>query len=83
MKKRGGVRKGVGRPQGRKATPPADVDESAVMTAQAAAEYLHCHRVTLYRLANQGKIPGFRFGGEWRFLKSDLDRWIAKGEGQG
>ncbi|MCP5319845.1 MAG: helix-turn-helix domain-containing protein [Pseudomonadales bacterium] len=24
-----------------------------------------------------GEIPAFKFGGTWRFRRSELDRWIA------
>ncbi len=68
---------------GRRATPTSlsPGAESAVMTLQNLAEYLHCHYATAYRLARQGDIPSFSFGGRWRVLKSELDRWIAKGGG--
>jgi excisionase family DNA binding protein len=75
------VRKRLGRPPGKKPTPPVDVVESAVMTLRDVAEYLHCHYTTAHRLANQGKIPGaLRLGSDWRFLKSEIDKWIAKQE---
>ena len=56
--------------------------ESRVMTLYDVADYLHCHYVTLYRLCRQQDIPGFRLGAEWRFLKSEIDEWIAKGGGR-
>ena len=43
---------------------------------------LHCHYATANRLARQGKIPSFKLGGGWRFLKSEVDKWIAKGGGR-
>ena len=57
--------------------------ESKVMTLQEVADYLHCHYATVYKLAREGEIPGFRLtlGGSWRFLKSEVDQWIAKGGG--
>jgi len=66
---------------GRRATPSAlsPGAESAVMTLHDVAEYLHCHYATARRLAQQGDIPSFKLGGSWRFLKSDVDQWIAKG----
>jgi len=85
MKKRGGIRKGDGRRRGKKPTPPVDVDESAVMTLQEVADYLHCHYSTAWRLVRNGDIPSFRLGrlgGSWRFLKSDVDQWIAAGGGK-
>jgi excisionase family DNA binding protein len=55
--------------------------QSNVMTLREVADYLHCHYGTAYRLAQQGEIPGFRLGGNWRFLKSEVDKWIVKGGG--
>ena len=73
-------KKGVGRravPSG--LSPGA---ESAVMTLQELADYLHCHRRTVYILLKEREIPGFKMGGDWRFLKSDIDKWMAKGGGR-
>jgi excisionase family DNA binding protein len=55
--------------------------ESEVMTLRDVADYLHCGYATVRKLARQGIMPGFRLGGEWRFLKSEVDKWIAKGGG--
>jgi excisionase family DNA binding protein len=67
------------RPPGRKPTLPSEPGRSRGDDVAAAADYLHCHRATIYRLARLGSIPSFMLGGEWRFLKSDLDLWMAKG----
>lgn len=48
-----------------------------MMTLREAAQYLHCHTSTLYRLANAGMLPAFRLGGGWRCRRSDIDWWIA------
>jgi excisionase family DNA binding protein len=86
MKKRGGVRKGGGRPRGSKnLKSAADVEDREVMTLQDVADYLHCHYTSAHRLARRGDIPSFRLGGlggSWRFLKSEIDQWIAKGGGR-
>jgi excisionase family DNA binding protein len=55
------------------------VDESAVMTLRQVADYLHCHMDALYKLAQDGEIPCFKLGGNWRVLKSDIDLWVANG----
>ncbi len=52
------------------------------MTLQEVADYLNCHYSTAFKLARRGDIPGFRLGGNWRFLKSEVDEWIAKGGGR-
>jgi excisionase family DNA binding protein len=54
------------------------------MTLYEVADYLHCSYYTVQKLARRGKIPGFRLlgdNGTWRVLKSELERWIAKGGG--
>jgi len=51
--------------------------EREVMTLRETAEYMNCHPTTLYRMVKQGSIPAFRLGGNWRFHRSDLDKWIA------
>jgi excisionase family DNA binding protein len=57
-------------------------ESNVMMTPREIADYLHCHYFTVLKLARQGKIPCFRLGGSWRFLKSEIDKWIAKGGGQ-
>lgn len=47
-----------------------------IMTIRDVAEYLKLTEKTAYRLTAEGKIPGFKVGGAWRFRKSDLDGWI-------
>jgi excisionase family DNA binding protein len=51
------------------------------MTLQDLADYLHCHYGTALRLIRQGDLPSLRFGGSWRFLKSEVDKWITEGGG--
>jgi excisionase family DNA binding protein len=42
-------------------------NDRSILTADEVADYLKLHKVTVYKLAKQGKIPGFRVGGSWRF----------------
>jgi excisionase family DNA binding protein len=51
-----------------------------VMTIKELSEYLKLNEKTAYRLASEGKIPGFKVGGSWRFRKSEIDRWIIAQE---
>jgi len=48
------------------------------MTTKEAAEYLRLNYMTVYKLAQKGKIPATKVGGNWRFKKDILDDWIAK-----
>ncbi|HID9837555.1 TPA: methylation-associated defense system helix-turn-helix domain-containing protein MAD1 [Pseudomonas aeruginosa] len=51
--------------------------EDEILTLDEVAVYLKAGKKTVYRLAQQGAIPGFKLGGSWRFRRSELDRWIA------
>ena len=57
-----------------------------VMTIKEVAEYLHVHTATVYKYAQQGKLPAFKIGSDWRFHKEYIDRWIEEqmnGNGNG
>ena len=49
-----------------------------IMTLREVAGYLKLAEKTAYRLAAEGKIPGFKVGGSWRFKKADIDLWISR-----
>jgi len=52
--------------------------ESDILTIREVAEYLKINEKTAYRFAAEGKIPGFKVGGAWRFRKSQIEKWIEK-----
>ena len=52
-----------------------------IMTAQELSTYLKITTTTIYKLAQQGDIPCFKIGSEWRFKKELIDRWLEKGAG--
>jgi excisionase family DNA binding protein len=49
-----------------------------IMTLKEVAEYLKLAEKTAYRLAAEGKLPGFKAGGSWRFKQSDIENWIEQ-----
>ena len=49
----------------------------SVMTVKEVAEYLRVNQRTVYRLAVDRKLPGFKVGATWRFKRADIDGWIA------
>lgn len=51
--------------------------DDEILTLDEVAVYLKAGKKTVYRLAQQGEIQGFKLGGTWRFRRSELDRWIA------
>jgi excisionase family DNA binding protein len=48
----------------------------AYLTAKEAADYLKLAERTLVRLAHEGKIPGVKIGGQWRFRRALLDEYL-------
>ncbi|HEY1268907.1 MAG TPA: helix-turn-helix domain-containing protein [Candidatus Binatia bacterium] len=51
-----------------------------ILTASEAAELLKVHKRTVYRLAEEGVIPGNRIGHRWRFSKQNILAMVAKPE---
>ncbi|MCX5905313.1 MAG: helix-turn-helix domain-containing protein [Proteobacteria bacterium] len=49
---------------------------TSILTADEVAEYLKLSKITVYKLAKQGSIPGFRVGGSWRFNKSFIEKMM-------
>lgn len=49
-----------------------------IMKIKEVAEYLKLNEKTTYRLASQGKIPGFKVGGTWRFHRHELEDWVKQ-----
>lgn len=49
-----------------------------VLTIDELARYLKIAKSTLYKLAQEGKIPGQKVGRHWRFQKGAVDEWLAR-----
>ena len=49
-----------------------------LLTTKEASKYLKVSPRTLYRHIKKHRIPAFKLGGEWRFVRSELDRWLMK-----
>ena len=53
-----------------------------VLTITELSKYLKISRSTLYKLAQEGKLPAQKVGRHWRFRKPTIDRWLdAQDEG--
>jgi excisionase family DNA binding protein len=52
------------------------------MTVRDVAGFLSVDEKTIYRLAQQGKLPGFKVAGTWRFQRLDLEAWITERKDQ-
>jgi excisionase family DNA binding protein len=47
-----------------------------VMTFEEVLAYLRIPRSSLYKLAQEGKIPSQKVGRHWRFRREAIDRWL-------
>lgn len=50
-----------------------------IMTIEECAKYLKTGVSTIYKLAQEGKIPASKVGNQWRFRKEKIDEWLDKG----
>lgn len=48
------------------------------LTPNGLSRILKLHPFTVTRLAREGKLPGFKVGGSWRFRKEQFERWIEE-----
>lgn len=70
-------------------TPPSQdggvgVPTDVVFTIDELVLYLKLPKSTIYKLAQEGQIPGHKVGRHWRFHRSVIDRWLCQeAEGQG
>jgi excisionase family DNA binding protein len=53
-----------------------------VMTIVEVAEYLRISRSSLYKLAQEGKIPARKVGRHWRFHRQAIDDWLKVSESE-
>ena len=49
-----------------------------IMTIRELAVFLKIKEKTAYKLVAEGKLPGFKVGGAWRFKRDDLEEWIIR-----
>ena len=53
-------------------------ESEGILTIKEVADYLKVTERTIYRLSQAKKIPSFKVGGMWRYLRKDIDAWIAR-----
>ena len=49
-----------------------------LLTLEELAKYLKISKPTLYKMVEKGKIPALKIANQWRFKKSDINRWLEK-----
>jgi excisionase family DNA binding protein len=47
-----------------------------LLTARQLQDLLQVDRITIYRMLNDGRLQGFKVGGQWRFSREAIARWL-------
>jgi len=47
-----------------------------ILTIDEVAEYLRLTSQTIYKWAQEKRIPAVKLGKEWRFRRSVIDKWF-------
>lgn len=48
------------------------------LTTDQVQAYLRITSRAMYRMIRAGELPAIRVGRQWRFRRSDMDRWLAQ-----
>ena len=54
------------------------IPNDQVLTLEELAAYLKIPKSTLYKLVQEGRIPGQKLGKQWRFAKKAIDQWLEQ-----
>ncbi len=54
-------------------------EEDRWMTVKDVAGYLQLSTDTVYKLAQEAKIPACKIVGVWRFKREEIDAWVKQG----
>ena len=58
--------------------PSSQIHPPEVMKIDELAAYLQVAKSTLYKLTQEGKVPGQKVGKHWRFHKQAIDAWLQQ-----
>ena len=50
-----------------------------LLTTRQLQDLLQVDRITIYRMLSDGRLRGFKVGGQWRFARREIEAWL---EGQ-
>lgn len=53
-----------------------EVQQEPIFTLDDLATYLRVSKSTLYKLVQEGKVPGHKVGKHWRFRRETIDQWL-------
>jgi excisionase family DNA binding protein len=49
---------------------------SELLTTRQLQDLLQVDRVTIYRMLREGRLRGFKVGGQWRFSRQEIEDWL-------
>ena len=47
-----------------------------LLTTRQLQELLQVDRITIYRMLKDGRLHGFKVGGQWRFSRREIEAWL-------
>ena len=57
------------------------LSQNDVLTVAELAAYLRVPKSTIYKLAQERRLPGLKVGRHWRFQRAAIDRWLQEQSG--
>lgn len=54
------------------------MERDAFYTLKELAALLKVADKTIYSMAQDGQLPGFKVRGQWRFARKDIEAWIEE-----
>ena len=49
-----------------------------LLTTRQLQDLLRVDRITIYRMLNDGRLRGFKVGGQWRFSRREVEVWLQQ-----
>ena len=49
-----------------------------LLTARQLQDLLKVDRITIYRMLSDGRLTGFKVGGQWRFPRRQIESWLQE-----
>lgn len=49
-----------------------------LLTTRQLQELLQVDRITIYRMLHDGRLQGFKVGGQWRFSRQEIEDWLKE-----
>jgi excisionase family DNA binding protein len=49
-----------------------------LLTTRQLQDLLQIDRITIYRMLNDGRLSGFKVGGQWRFSQREIETWLQE-----